>query len=114
MNSLANLSADIVGTIIGASIITFPVYYGLRLALKTRIFIESTRIYLTLIISILILLIFSSQTLGLERGIVSYVPLILFWFAVDKWRSNRINCPNCQKRIKTTGEFCNFCGKPLE
>jgi|GEM_PF-4178093 len=113
MSPFATFTADMVGYFIGGSLLTLPIYLGLSLVLKTKVYITSTRIYLTAILTLLIVLLLASQTIGLSRGIAGYLPPVVLWLLIDRYRSGKTTCPHCQKKIKTDSIACPFCKKSL-
>lgn len=94
--ALGELIIEVLAFYLGASVITLFIYKSSNKLLKNKVPIFSTRINISLLITILILLLITSNTMTLLDGIVFYVPPALLWYGIDLYK-NKKSTNNKQK-----------------
>lgn len=96
VSNLSELIIEILAFYLGAAVITLFIYKATNRLLKNKVPSYSVRTNISLTITVLVLLLITSNTMTLIEGIVFYVPTALLWYVMDRYK-NRKQTDNSQK-----------------
>lgn len=99
---MGELIIEILAFYLGAAVITLFIYSASKKVLKNKVPSFSTRTNISLIITLLILLLITSNTMTMLDGIVFYIPTTLLWYAIDKYKNKKLT-HNHQKEDTEAG-----------
>lgn len=72
-----------IGSILGSLTITFLVYSSVKSVISKKMDDRKSAIITAFLISLLIILLITTFTMGTINGLISYSPTLLFWLIVD-------------------------------